>query len=88
MRPRQRWVAIAIAVPGIVVCSLAVLSFFGSIRANALTGGEQPFFQEHYQALSHAYSQAFAVGFFLCFFLTLAGLAVSARFDSRRGGLR
>jgi len=78
----QRWIALGIALPGIFACILTVIGFFGRFRANELAYG-RPFFQEHYLALGHAYSQAFAAGFFLCFFLTLAGLALAARFDTR-----
>lgn len=82
MTRHQRWLALGIAVPGIVICIVAVFGFFARFRANELAHG-RPFFQEHYLALGHAYSQAFAAGFFLCFFLTLAGLAVAAGFDAR-----
>ena len=82
MKPRQRWIALGIALPGIFACIVAVLGFFARFQANELAYG-RPFFQEHYLALGSAYSQAFAAGFFLCFFLTLAGLALAARLEPR-----
>ena len=83
--PFTRWIGLGIAVPGILVCLVALVSFVVTIKRNALAvGPDQLFFQEHYLAVGRAYSQAFAVGFFFCFFLILVAVISASWVDQWR----
>lgn len=82
MRIRDRRIALWIAIPGLVVCWGAIQGFV--IR---VLHGELPIVtgtRDHYLAVGKAYSEGFTAGFFLCFFLTLSAIGVTAWLDRRR----
>ena len=84
MRPRDQRIAILIAGPGLVFCAWAILGFFRSIIDNQLGWTDATTAQQHYQAVGESYSSGFAVGFFLCFFLAIAAISISAWVQDRR----
>ena len=84
MKRRHRWIALTIAVAGLATCVFVSVRFFETIWTNDLQWTHRPFFQEHYLVVGRAYSQAFAVGFFSCFFLITAALAIGAWVEPRR----
>jgi hypothetical protein len=84
MAPRQRWIALGISVPGILICIASFVRFFAIMQRNDLPWNHRPFFQEHYLAVGKAYSQAFIVGFFFCLFLMTAAAAFLAWYEQRR----
>ena len=82
---RDSWISILVAVPGLVACLVAVLAFFWRMLTNGLPFHPMLSAREHYQAVGRAYSGGFLTGFFLCFFLVLAVVAVSVILTQRRG---
>jgi len=85
MNRRDRWILILVGVPGVAGCVLAVVRFFRRVLTNGLPFHPKLSAREHYQAVGDAYSSGFLAGFFLCFFLVLVILAVSAILTRRRG---
>ena len=88
MQSRDRWIALAIAVPGLAVCLFLLIRFIATIWRNELAWEGRPFYQEHYLAVGKAYSEAFTVGFFFCLFLVTAIMAVGTWFAAQRGKAR
>ncbi|ANM31565.1 hypothetical protein ABI59_21355 [Acidobacteria bacterium Mor1] len=83
-RAPRLWIVLAVALTGIGFCLTSIVRFFGRIIGNGLQWNEREFFQEHYLAVGDAYSQAFLVGFFLCFFLVMVAVAVGQHVERRR----
>ena len=76
VRRRLRRLASLLAATGLVACGVYFSRFLGTISENMLPINGRVFYTEHYTAVSHAYSQAFAVGFFSCFFLVLGVISL------------
>ena len=71
VRHRQRRLVLLLAATGLLACGVYFSRFLGMISHNALPFNDRAFYTEHYTVVSQAYSQAFVVGFFSCFFLVL-----------------
>jgi hypothetical protein len=84
MAPRQRWIALGVSVPGLALCAFSFFRFFGTMWNNDLPWNDRQFFQEHYLAVGRAYSQAFVVGFFFCFFLMTLAAVLMTWLEQRR----
>jgi hypothetical protein len=66
------------------VCVGAIQGFLLRFLHNELPWQPDEDLREHYGAVGAAYSEGFAVGFFLCLFLTVAAVGVVAWLDRRR----
>jgi len=88
LKPRQRNVAVAIAIPGIVTCASALAVFLWKIFDNQLPWHARQTAREHYLAVGSAYTDGFATGFFLCFFLMVLAAAIVAWLEQRRNAPR
>lgn len=75
---RNTWISVLIAIPGVCACVVALVGFFRKIISNGLPYRKGLSPSEHYRAVGEAYGSGFLTGFFLCFFLVLAVLAVGA----------
>lgn len=84
MSTRHRWISLIVAVPGVVVCFLALFGFVRKIVTNGLGWHVGLSASEHYLEVGNAYSTGFATGFFLCFFLVLLALVLGAYLGQRR----
>ena len=84
MSPRDRWIAITVSLAGIGVCLAAMLLFLVSIRDNNLPWSSTMDARGHYLAVGQSYSEGFATGFFLCFFLALVVAAIGPWIRARR----
>lgn len=84
MNRRHSWIALLIAIPGVVVCLIALGVFLRTVFANGLKFHPQLSAGEHYAAVGTAYGSGFMVGFFLCFSLVLVALGVGAMVERRR----
>jgi uncharacterized membrane protein YecN with MAPEG domain len=82
--PRYVVPALVLAASGAGACVVALCGFVLTVATNRLPWHPGLSVQEHYQEMGRSYSQGFAVGFFLCFFLTLAGIIVSSWWERRR----
>ena len=78
MSRRVGWISLCIAALGLGACLLALVGFFRTILSNGLPFHTELTARELYLAVGRAYSSGFLTGFFLCFFLVVAVLAVSA----------
>ena len=78
MSRRHSWISVLIAIPGVCACVVALVGFFRKVIGNRLAfhAGLSP--SEFYRAVGRAYGDGFLTGFFLCFFLVLAVVAVGA----------
>ncbi len=84
LKPRERLVALSIAVAGLAACTGAFGVFVLKILFNRLPWRVDQTAREHYLAVGNAYSNGFATGFFFCFFLTLLAVAVAAWVQQKR----
>jgi hypothetical protein len=84
MKPFPRRVALGLAVPGVVVCLLAVARFLFKISKGNLPWEPGQSFRDHALAVGRAFGDGFATGFFFCFFLMLAAIAIGTWFDQRQ----
>jgi hypothetical protein len=75
---RNSWISVLIAVPGVCACVVALVGFFRKIVSNGLPFRPGLSASEYYQSVGQAYGDGFLTGFFLCFFLVLAVLALGA----------
>jgi hypothetical protein len=82
--PRDRRIAIFLAVTGLGACLTGLLAFIINIVNNTLPWNPDQTIREHYLAVSESFSQGFFVGFFVCFFMTLIALAIWGGPISRR----
>jgi len=73
-----------LAVIGLAASLSFVAGFIGSMVNNNLPWHPGQSAREHYQAVGNSYSQGFAVGFFLCFSLALAAIALGTWIQQRR----
>jgi hypothetical protein len=73
---RSRWPAVLVAVSGLGVCVVALGGFIGRIVTNNLPWAAESFAREHYLAVGRSYSEGFMIGFFFCFFLMMAAVAL------------
>jgi hypothetical protein len=83
MKSGNRWVSILVAVAGIGVCLVALVGFLITMLQNNLPWHQDQGIREYYRAVGESYSQGFMIGFFLCFFLTMVAVSLSALFDKR-----
>ena len=86
MSKRDRGIALMVSLAGLGLCLSALISFLTTVVNNGLPWDSGQTAQEFYLAVGRAYSQGFAVGFFLCFFLGTMALAVGSRLRERRAG--
>lgn len=72
---------------GVGLCCAALARFVLTIWHNGLPWQQGQGIREHYVAVGSYFSQGFVVGFFLCFFLSIAALwiATSRRWSHPRG---
>lgn len=87
---RSRQIALGLAAIGAGYCTYLLVGFVQIIRHNRLPWDGYALTREHYLAVGEAYSRGFAVGFFLCFCLTVVALIVGTWYEesvkSRRAG--
>jgi len=86
LKQRARWIAIlvAVAVAGVGVCFSLMFGFVLTIMHNELPWDPNQTVRDHYLAVGDSYSRGFAVGFFLCFFLTVVAVSASGLIERRR----
>lgn len=84
MRPRDRILAVAIAIPGAICCIAAFVLFVGRIVRNELSITPATSAQEYYLGIGDAYSDGFVTGFFFCFFLMVLAVAIGTLVEQRR----
>ena len=72
----MRKLVLLLAATGLLACGVYFSRFLGMISHNALPFNDRAFYTEHYTVVSQAYSQAFVVGFFSCFFLVLGVMSL------------
>jgi len=82
--PRYVVPALVLAASGAAACVVALCGFVLTVATNRLPWHPGLSVQEHYQEMGRSYSQGFVVGFFLCFFLTLAAVIVSSWWERRK----
>jgi len=82
--PRYVIPALVVAASGAAVCLVALGGFVVTVATNRLPWHPGLTVQEHYQEMGRSYSQGFVVGFFLCFFLTLAAIIVASWWERRK----
>ena len=82
--PRYVVPALVLAASGAAACVVVLVGFVLTMATNRLPWHPGLTVQEHYQEMGRSYSQGFAVGFFLCFFLTLAAVIVSSWWERRQ----
>lgn len=76
--------AILISVVGMGVCAVALMGFVAMVATNNLPWHPDWTIQDHYLEIGRSYSQGFIIGFFLCFFLIMGAISVSAWIETRR----
>ena len=76
--------AMLIAVAGMGVCLLALGGFVAMVATNNLPWHPDWTVQDHYLEIGRSYSQGFVIGFFLCFFLIMGAVSLSAWIENRR----
>jgi H+/Cl- antiporter ClcA len=84
MSSRDRRIAIVLAVIGLAASLSLAAGFIGTVINNTLPWHPDLSAREHYQAVGDSYSQGFTVGFFLCFSLALAAVALGTWVQQRR----
>lgn len=80
--------AILIATAGMGVCLAAMFGFVAMVATNNLPWYPGWTIQDHYLEMGRFYSQGFIIGFFLCFFLVMAAVSVSAWLETRRNSTK
>lgn len=66
------------------VCAVALMGFVAMVATNNLPWHPDWTIQDHYLEIGRSYSQGFIIGFFLCFFLIMGAVSVSAWAGTRR----
>lgn len=84
MSGRHRWTALAIGIPGVLVCFAALVLFVGRVLNNDLATFAKIPSRDYYLAIGDAYSGGFVTGFFLCFSLVLVAVAAGRWMESKR----
>lgn len=84
MSRRHSWISFLIAIPGVCACVVALVGFFRKIVGNGLEFHAGLTSSEYYRTVGQAYGDGFLAGFFLCFFLVLAVVAIAAMLARRR----
>lgn len=69
---------------GVGVCAVALMGFVAMVATNNLPWHPDWTVQDHYLEIGRSYSQGFIIGFFLCFFLIMGAVSVSAWVETRR----
>lgn len=77
MKSKDRRLAVLVALAGVGLCCAALLHFVLVLVNNGLPWKPDQSVREHYRAVGSFYAQGFIVGFFLCFFLSLAAVALA-----------
>jgi hypothetical protein len=75
--PRDRRIAVLFSIAGIGLCCAALIHFLLRINYNYLPWTRDSTIRDHYLAVGQSYTQGFAVGFFLCFFLAVAAISIA-----------
>jgi hypothetical protein len=73
-----------ISIVGMAVCVAALAGFVAMVATNNLPWHADWTVQDHYLEIGRSYSQGFIIGFFLCFFLIMGAVSVSAWIGTRR----
>jgi hypothetical protein len=81
---RNRWFAIFVATAGAGLCVIALAGFLLTMARNNLPWAADQTIRDYYLAMGETYSQGFMVGFFLCFFLIMLSVTVTALIEHRR----
>lgn len=87
VRASARKMVMLLAVGGVGACCAALVHFLFAIMNNDLPWTHGQSAREHYLAVGHSYTQGFVVGFFLCFFLSIAAVAIGAWQTQREAGI-
>lgn len=88
MTPRHRKLVLILSFWGTVLCVLTLVRFFDEIVGNRIPWRPLLSAREHYLAVGGAFSRGFSTGFFLCFFLMLAAVAIGTWVEQRREARR
>ena len=81
---RECWILLVLAIAGTGVCLAALIGFVVTVMNNNLDWRPGQTMRDYYVAIGHSYGDGFLVGFFLCFFLSLAATAVAAGRNRKR----
>ena len=79
----KRRILVVLAVAGTGVCLAALGRFLVRIATNAIPWEHVRSTREHYLAVGASFSEGFAVGFFLCFFLLLIAYSLATAWERR-----
>jgi hypothetical protein len=79
----NRRIVLGIAASGAAYCVYLLVGFVGVIANNRLPWEGTAFTRDHYLAVGQAYSNGFAVGFFLCFCLAVMAFVVGSWYEQR-----
>ena len=84
---RNARIAILVSLACAGGCLAAVAHFLLMIRHNQFSLSPESAVRDLYIAVGSSYTQGFVVGFFLCFSLAVAAVALSTWFEYRRRGI-
>jgi len=83
VRPKDRRIAVAISIVGAIACLAAIGRFVFLVLWNGLAWTPDLPVRDYYLAMGRSYTQGFVAGFFFCFFLALASVALATWAGSR-----
>jgi hypothetical protein len=78
VRRKERVIAVLISLVGAIACLAAVTRFVFLVLWNGLAWTPDLPVRDYYLAIGEAYTQGFVAGFFFCFFLALAAVALAS----------
>lgn len=88
MKPHHRWIALTVAITGIISCLVILSGFLLTVAHNELAWEQDQTARDYYLSVGNAYSNGFATGFFFGFFLIVLAVVLSAWIDNRRKAVR
>ena len=84
MKTRDRVVALLLGLPGALLCLLALARFVWRYANKGVGWHPDLTARDYTMTIGRFYSEGLATGFFLCFFVILAGLGIQSWQDARR----